>query len=91
VRRNLARLLEGDPLERARERFRAHWRALDVIAVDAETCELAAQLAAQTGARTLDALHLGAAAVAAGDLPIVTFDRRLAEAARPLGWEVRGA
>jgi predicted nucleic acid-binding protein len=42
--------------------------------------------------RTLDALHLGAAErVGGAALPFVTFDRRLAAAARRLGWTVLGA
>ena len=45
-----------------------------------------------TGARTLDALHLGAARVVGGGaLPIVTFDLRQAQAARSLGWVVLGS
>jgi predicted nucleic acid-binding protein len=43
------------------------------------------------GARTLDALHLAAAERAGGrSLPVLTFDVRLAEAARRLGFAVLG-
>lgn len=45
-----------------------------------------------TGSWTLDALHLAAAEQAGGrELPFVTFDLRLAEAARALGFTVIGA
>ena len=45
-----------------------------------------------TGCRTLDALHLAAAERSGGrSLPIVTFDRRLAQAARSVGFTVIGS
>lgn len=90
VRRNLARLLDGATLERYRSVFDTHWAETRVVELRADVCGRAAELAELTGARTLDALHLGAAdaAGAADGLPIVTFDRRLADAARSLGWRV---
>jgi len=93
VRRNLARVLESDALADARGQFSADWSALEAVELDHRVCEQAADLAERTGARALDALHLGAAAIAGADdgLPVVTFDLRLAEAARSLGWEVLGA
>lgn len=92
VRRNLARALEGRKLELGRARFRAQWNRMQIVELDEGVCERAAALAEQTGARALDALHLGAAdALGEGTLPFVTFDRRLAEAARTLGWAVLGA
>lgn len=57
----------------------------------AEVCEAAAEIAEVAGARTLDALHLGAAkVVGGGTLPFVTFDLRQAQVARSLGWTVLG-
>jgi uncharacterized protein len=92
VRRALVQALEGDELMLARHRFSKDWTATSVIELDEASCERAAELAESTGARALDALHLAAAEKAGGgELPIVTFDRRLAEAARSLGWEVLGA
>lgn len=91
VRRNLARVLEGDDLAQVRARFDADWKHVDVIELDELTCELAAELAERTGVRSLDALHLGAAQSLELDIPFVTFDRRLADAARSLGWTVLGA
>lgn len=90
VRRNLARLLDGATLERFRGVFDTHWAETRVVELRKDVCGRAAELAELTGARTLDALHLGAAdaAGAADGLPIVTFDRRLADAARSLGWRV---
>jgi hypothetical protein len=45
-----------------------------------------------TGARSLDALHLGTAKVVGGGaLPFVTFDLRQAQAARALGWFALGS
>ena len=93
VRRNLARLLAGPSLDDARASFVRSWRDVEVIDLAEVVVEQSAELAERTGARTLDALHLGAASAAGADdgLPIVTFDRRLAHAARSLGWTVLGA
>ena len=91
VRRNLSRALDDDDLERARRRFADDWTHVDVIELDARLCEQAVELAEQTGVRTLDALHLGAVRSLDRAVPLVTFDRRLAVAARSLGWDVLGA
>lgn len=93
VRRNLARLLDADELERARAAFRDDWAELTSITVHDAASGRAAELAEATGVRTLDALHLEAAersGAGDGHLPLVTFDRRLADAARSLGWTVLG-
>lgn len=92
VRRTLARALEGRALASARQQFAADWRRTHVVELDRETCGLAAELAEVTGARTLDALHLGAARRAGGGaLPFLTYDVRQAQVARSLGWTVLGA
>lgn len=94
VRRNLARLLGDDPalLRGARDAFLRDWETMHVVALDATTCARAADLAEATGARSLDALHLAAAARAgAPALRVVAFDHRLASVARALGWPVVGA
>lgn len=94
VRRTLALRLEDAPelLPRARTAFERDWAKLHVVAVDENTCARAADIAEVTGARTLDALHLAAAHRAgAPALRIVTFDTRMAQAARGLGWSVAGA
>lgn len=88
VRRNLARVLDGAPLEESRRRFASDWEHVDVIDVGAHVGEVAAALAERTGLRTLDALHLGAAESVGRSDAFVTFDRRLAAAARSLGWTV---
>jgi uncharacterized protein len=92
VRRALSRILEGDLLSRARVQFSEHWARMAIVELDETTCQRAAELAEQTGARTLDALHLGAADRAGGgELSFATFDVRQAEAARSLGWTVLGS
>jgi predicted nucleic acid-binding protein len=90
VRRNLTRLLAGDELDRARAEFRRDWSEVASLAIDDATCERAAELAEATGIRALDALQLEAVerAQAGEGVPIVTFDIRLAAAARSLGWVV---
>jgi predicted nucleic acid-binding protein len=94
VRRNLVRLLEGAELEQAQRAFHTDWSEVVSVTVDDASAERAAALAERTGVKSLDALHLEAAERSGADedgLPIVTFDRRLAEAARSLGWTVHGA
>jgi uncharacterized protein len=91
VRRNLARALRDSALQTARERFASDWEEVDVVDIGAHVAEVSAVLAERTGLRTLDALHLGAAEPVGGSRAFLTFDHRLGEAARSLGWEVLGA
>lgn len=91
VRRNLTRLLTGTALADARQSFAADLGAFAIVELDAGTCELAAEVAEQTGARTLDALHLGAARRLGASITFVTFDIRQAQAARSGGFRVAGA
>lgn len=91
VRRNLARLLSGSALSEARADFAVDVGVFAIIELDATTCELAASIAEQTGVRTLDALHLGAASRLGRSVTFITFDIRQAQAARALGLRVAGA
>ena len=91
VRRNLARLLAGQPLADARRAFAADVASLALVELDAGTCELAATIAEQINVRTLDALHLAAAQrVGGAAVAFVTFDLRQAQAARSIGFPVLG-
>jgi predicted nucleic acid-binding protein len=90
VRRNLARLLDPSAAAAARSALIEDLTAFSVVELDAATCELAATIAEQTGVRTLDALHLGAARRLGTSLTFVTFDVRQAQAARGLGFAVAG-
>lgn len=90
VRRNLGRLLAGSAVTAARTAFTADVAAFAIVELDAATCELAATIAEQTGVRTLDALHLGAARRLGMGLTFLTFDVRQAQAARSLGFAVTG-
>jgi predicted nucleic acid-binding protein len=91
VRRNLARLLSGTVLTEARRAFATDLDALAIVELDAATCELAATIAEQSGVRTLDALHLGAARRLGTAVTFLTFDLRQGQAARGLGLRVVGA
>jgi predicted nucleic acid-binding protein len=92
VRRNLSRELDGGDLATARQQFERDWRSAFIVELTPEVCDVAADIAEVTGARTLDALHLGAArTVGGGLLPLVTFDLRQAQSARALGWTVLGS
>ena len=66
----------------------AHLDSLDQLVVDRDLL-LAAGRLGPDGLRTLDAIHLAAAGAAGGDLGgVVTYDSRMAEAARGLGFEI---
>ena len=70
----------------ALNRFRRDWPAFDVVEVDAELAERAAELALRTDLRSLDALHLAAASLLPAPGPTVaTWDGRLHRAAREAG------
>lgn len=90
VRRNLSRLIDGDELERQRRAFSADLDAFALVALDATTMNSAARIAEQTGCRSLDAVHLGAAQRAGLATTLLTFDTRQARAARELGIAVIG-
>jgi predicted nucleic acid-binding protein len=65
----------------------AHLDSLDQLVVDRDLLLAAGRLGPE-GLRTLDAIHLAAAGAAGGDLGgLVTYDSRMAEAARSLGLE----
>ncbi len=89
VRRNLGRLLDERDAAAAEAAFLEDIAAFGIVELDGVTCEIAADIAAITGARTLDALHLAAARRLGGAaVPLVTFDVRQAQAARTLGLAV---
>lgn len=91
VRRNLSRLLDGDPLASARSFFERDFRRTHVVELNEATCSLAAQIAETSRLRTLDALHLAALLRVSREVPLLTFDIRQAQAARSLGISVLGA
>jgi len=91
VRRNLARLLIATDATAARRAFAEDLSSISIVELDAATCELAATIGEQTGVRTLDALHLGAASRLGTAMTFLTFDVRQAQAARSLGFAVVGA
>ena len=90
VRRNLARVLAATDATAARASFADDLSSMSLVELDAATCELAATIAEQTGVRTLDALHLGAARRLGTTITFLTFDARQAQAARALGFTVAG-
>jgi len=71
--------------------FERDWQRTFVVALDDVVCRRAAELGIVTGARSLDALHLAAAERAGGrSMPLVTFDVRLGQAGRSLGFVIIG-
>jgi predicted nucleic acid-binding protein len=91
VRRVMARYLRGRMLSVATQRFGADWLRMRVLELDEATCDTAAMIGERTGIRALDALHLGAAQRAGiDDLRFLTYDRKQAETARALGFDVVG-
>jgi hypothetical protein len=89
---NLRRRLVETDVGPAASLFEEDWARILVIDVDDLLCHRAADLAVDHGLQTLDALHLAAAERAGGpELTFVTFDSRLAGAARQMGFPVAGA
>lgn len=88
VRRNLARVLDLADATAVRRAFVGDLASFAIVELDAATCELAASIAEQSGLRTLDALHLGAARRLGTSLTFATFDARQAQVARSLGFAV---
>lgn len=79
----------GEGSDLAAQRFRSEWPQLDVIDLDQELAERAAELAIKEEIRTLDALHLASALrLPDGDRIIATWDHRLWLAAKRRGVEV---
>lgn len=73
---------------RVLRRVHADWPSFDVIEVDADLTETAAELALDSELRSLDALHLAAALVLPPEsLTLATWDTRLHRAAREQGLE----
>lgn len=91
VRRNLARLLDGDALDRQRQALAIDLDAFALVGLDATTMNTAARIAEQTLCRSLDSIHLGAARRAGRATTLLTFDTRQARAARQIGLTVVGA
>lgn len=91
VRRNLARLLDGDALDRQRQALSVDLDTFALVGLDATTMNTAARIAEQTLCRSLDSIHLGAARRAGQATTLLTFDTRQARAARQIGLTVIGA
>jgi len=92
VRRTLARLLEPTQLIAARRQVHLDLDEFALVSVDPVVCEAAANIGEQLGVRSLDAIHLACAQrLQVPNLTFVTFDLRQAQAARSLGFTVRGA
>jgi predicted nucleic acid-binding protein len=86
----LSRRVQEHEVQAAREAFDDEWSRILIVALDDALCRRAAAIGVETSTRTLDALHLAAAERAGTGLDFLTFDLRLAEAARALGFAVLG-
>ena len=91
VIRNLHRhFIEGE-LSFVLESFAADLALMAVMEVSTGVIDTAIEIAASTGVKSLDAIHISSAQVALGSGAVfVTFDRRQAVAARSLGMTVLG-
>jgi predicted nucleic acid-binding protein len=74
--------------ERMWSRLRDDWDAFVVVPVDERCLALAVEVGATYGLRTVDAVHLAAAARLPRPAAYATFDRRQIPAAAALGFEV---
>ena len=82
--------LAGSPTqaERLWSQLRDDWDAFVVVPVDERCLALAVELGATYGLRTVDAVHLAAAARLPRPASYATFDRRQIPAAAALGFDV---
>jgi len=91
VRRNLARVLDGPALARARELAEDDFERMAMIDPVETTWRSAAEIAEHLGVRSLDAIHLATAqGLRIPTLSFCTFDLRQGQAARQLGLHVVG-
>jgi predicted nucleic acid-binding protein len=74
--------------ERLAAALRSDWDAFWVVPLDRRCLARAAQVGAQFGLRTVDALHLSAADRLPRPVAYITFDRRQIPAATGLGFRV---
>lgn len=89
VMRGLSFITSAVERATAQMTFAEDWRRMIVVELDAPLADLAATIAASTGVRTLDSLHV-ATAVLSGAEAFITFDRRQADAARAFDLTVLG-
>ena len=91
VRRQLPQLLAGVALREAKQQFTIDLDAFAMVAIDEAVCRAAAQIGEQLVVQSSDAIHLASAQrLVVPGLPFITFDLRLAQAARSLGFTVLG-
>jgi uncharacterized protein len=92
VSRAISRRLGDAEYRVAFAAFEKDWQRTFVVALDELVCRRAVELGMATGCRSMDALHLAAAERAGGrSVAILTYDVRLGQAARSLGFGVLGA
>ncbi len=79
--------LGSRPEDDAAGAFASEWQSFDVVELTASVAEQAAAIAVDARLRSLDAIHLASAMVAAADdLVFATWDARLHIAAGKQGW-----
>lgn len=92
VRRNLARLLAGSDRIAALEQFASDLDGFALVSCDELVARAAGDIGEVLGVRSLDAIHLASAQrLQVRNLTFLTFDLRQAQAARSLGFTVRGS
>ena len=92
VRRNLARMLSGQNLIATQAQFTIDLDAIAMISCDGAVAVAAGDIGETLGVRSLDAIHLASAQrLRIDSLTFLTFDLRQAQAARSLGFIVRGS
>lgn len=75
----------------AKKLFAADLDGMFIVEMDADTCELAAEIAERLNLRSLDAIHVASALLALGmNSTFITFDARQARAAMAKGFSVVG-
>ncbi len=92
VRRNLARMLTGQNLIATQSQFTTDLGTFAMITCDEAVAVAAGDIGETLGVRSLDAIHLASAQrLRIDSLTFLTFDVRQAQAARSMGFVVRGS
>jgi predicted nucleic acid-binding protein len=91
IRPQCVRLLAGVALREAKQQLTIDLDAFAMVAIDEAVCRAAAQIGEQLVVQSSQAIHLASAQrLVVPGLPFITFDLRLAQAARSLGFTVLG-
>lgn len=72
-------------LAKMRREFDTDLMKAHILEIDRATCAIATEIAVDSGARSLDAIHVASAFRAGANTSVLTYDKRMSEVAKRLG------